>query len=325
MLKINAKFRDLIPPLTTAERQQLHDNIVDDGCVTETIKVWDGNIVDGHNRYEIATEEGIEYSIEYYDFESEQDAIEWILKNQLGRRNLSPDDASELRGRLYKARKESKGGDQKSKGQNALLGKSLGKSNKTASEIAEETGVNEKTVRRDEEYVDALDSLSAPVREAIKSKDVKATKSDVKTLAEFDKQSQAAIVGSVQSGEVATLKDALHQSDPTTEEETLDPLEMALSQSKEFDQTARKITEIEKWIDGMLRGPAAWMLRESGRTILTDLRNAKAAIKFCKPFKACPYCSGCLDRDEMSACTACKGFGWLNKKMWDSAPDEVKA
>ena len=53
-LRIDEKFKQLIPPLTSIERTQLEENIAKDGC-REPLCVWENVIVDGHNRYEICT------------------------------------------------------------------------------------------------------------------------------------------------------------------------------------------------------------------------------------------------------------------------------
>lgn len=49
-LRIDPEFEGKIPPLTTEEFQQLENNILADGVVINPIIVWDGVIVDGHNR-----------------------------------------------------------------------------------------------------------------------------------------------------------------------------------------------------------------------------------------------------------------------------------
>jgi hypothetical protein len=52
----------------------------------------------------------------------DRDAAEdWIDTNQLGRRNLTPDQASLLRGRRYNRLKKSHGGDRRSNDQNDHL------------------------------------------------------------------------------------------------------------------------------------------------------------------------------------------------------------
>ena len=88
MLKIKEEFKKLIPPLTVEEFKQLEQNCLDEG-IREKIITWNGFIIDGHNRFEIATRFNLEYQTESKHFESENDVKEWMINNQFGRRNLS--------------------------------------------------------------------------------------------------------------------------------------------------------------------------------------------------------------------------------------------
>ena len=53
---IDPEFKSKIPPLTDAEYEQLKENILEAGEVYEPIVVWNGTIVDGHNRWKIIQE-----------------------------------------------------------------------------------------------------------------------------------------------------------------------------------------------------------------------------------------------------------------------------
>ena len=94
-VKIDPEFEKLIPPLETEEYRQLEENIMKDGC-REALTVWNGVLVDGHNRYRICTEHHIKFQTENMDFPNREAVIEWILRNQLGRRNLSGFQKAEL-------------------------------------------------------------------------------------------------------------------------------------------------------------------------------------------------------------------------------------
>ena len=87
-LKINGRFAAVAPPLKDNERAILTESILENGCFSPLI-VWNGVIVDGHQRYSICREYGIPFDIEEMDFESENEALVWIIKNNLGRRNLT--------------------------------------------------------------------------------------------------------------------------------------------------------------------------------------------------------------------------------------------
>lgn len=90
---INKELRDLIPPLSEEEYQQLEENIVAEG-IRDPLVVWrqpDGNdmLIDGHNRFFISTHHaGIPFKTVNMDFADMGEAKLWIIRNQLGRRNI---------------------------------------------------------------------------------------------------------------------------------------------------------------------------------------------------------------------------------------------
>lgn len=87
-MQIKDEFRKLIPPLSVEEFKQLEANCLADG-IRDAILTWNGFIIDGHNRYEIAQRHGLTFKTESKEFESELDVKEWMINNQFGRRNLS--------------------------------------------------------------------------------------------------------------------------------------------------------------------------------------------------------------------------------------------
>lgn len=88
MLEIKKGFKDLIPPLTAEEFKQLEQNCLDEG-IRDAIVIWNEFIIDGHNRYEIATRWNLEYKTESKSFKDENAVKEWMINNQFGRRNLN--------------------------------------------------------------------------------------------------------------------------------------------------------------------------------------------------------------------------------------------
>ena len=96
-LKVDPEFQGKIPPLTFEELEQLEKNIVNDGKVINPIIVWNRLIVDGHNRYAILQKHpDIPYTVHEKEFADRFEVIIWICKNQLGRRNLSPEQKLSL-------------------------------------------------------------------------------------------------------------------------------------------------------------------------------------------------------------------------------------
>jgi 16S rRNA G966 N2-methylase RsmD len=87
-MKIKEEFKKLIPALSVEEYKQLEENCLAEG-IRESIITWNGYIIDGHNRYEIATKHDLKYESIDKSFDSEDDVKEWMIFNQFGRRNLS--------------------------------------------------------------------------------------------------------------------------------------------------------------------------------------------------------------------------------------------
>ena len=87
-LAVDPEFRDLIPPLNEEELKLLEESLVADGCESPII-VWNGAIIDGHNRYAICRKHDIPFSIQEKHFDTRDEVMLWMLRNQLGRRNLN--------------------------------------------------------------------------------------------------------------------------------------------------------------------------------------------------------------------------------------------
>ena len=86
-IKIDPEFKNLIPPLTDEEYDGLRDSLLSEGC-RDALVLWNDTLVDGHNRYEICKKHGIPFKTIQKNFDSREDAILWMMQNQLSRRNL---------------------------------------------------------------------------------------------------------------------------------------------------------------------------------------------------------------------------------------------
>ena len=76
-----------------------------------------------------------------------------MLLNQLGRRNLTSESVSYLRGTWYELTKQSRGGDRKSSGHFDHL--------KTETKLGAQFKASPKTIRRDAQFAKAVDTLSS--------------------------------------------------------------------------------------------------------------------------------------------------------------------
>lgn len=89
-IRVDEKFRTLLPPLSKAEKESLEASLLKDGCLTSIFVLVDGRIVDGHNRWDICKKHNIPIIWEVVDVGANDDEIaNWILEYQLSRRNLN--------------------------------------------------------------------------------------------------------------------------------------------------------------------------------------------------------------------------------------------
>ena len=201
-LRIDPEFESKIPPLTAEERSQLEANILEEGRLLNPLIVWKNIIVDGHNRFEILKEHPeIEYTVLEKEFAGREEAIVWICKNQLGRRNLTPEQRRYLVGKQYEAEKLAHGGSRKMEGdQPSCHGDNLVSQPKTCERIAQENGVNWRSVIRSEKFAQNVDAAEAAVpgtREKILSGKVKPTAAELASVSRAAPEERPGLVAEI--------------------------------------------------------------------------------------------------------------------------------
>ena len=201
-LKIDPEFQNQIPPLTDDEYKQLEENILKEGKLLAPLIVWNNILVDGHNRYAILQKHPeIYFSTMPLPFESREEVLAWICKNQLGRRNLTPEQKKFLIGKQYSVEHRKPGGN----GNN----QHTAASKKTAPEelcqidtipptatdtsvrkqIAERNNVSESYVVRSEKFmrgVEIMEQMMPGMQEKILSGQFKVRDADLHRLAKAD-------------------------------------------------------------------------------------------------------------------------------------------
>lgn len=177
MLKIKEEYRSLIPPLTDEEFELLKANCIEYG-IREPISVSEGFIIDGHNRYKIATENDLEYYTVEYDFDSEYDRIDWILINQLGRRNLNETQKDYLIGKRQI--------NEKLKPWRPVKGSKSWTLKKTAEKLADEYGIGTSSVYNNANFAAGVDKTAPELKDKILAGKAKVTKQDIQTIAKAE-------------------------------------------------------------------------------------------------------------------------------------------
>ena len=201
-LTIDPEFANKIPPLREEELEQLEENILADGVVINPLIVWDGVIVDGHNRYRILQKHPeIQFTTYEKKFTDRYAAIAWICKNQLGRRNLTPQQFKYLIGLQYEAEKCSSNYNgnrftslDKSR---CVQNEHTYKPERTAERIARENNLSGSYVRRAEHFakgVDAAEKVAPGIKQEILSGSIKPTEKAVAAIAKAPPEERPALV-----------------------------------------------------------------------------------------------------------------------------------
>mgnify|MGYP002800840094 FL=1 len=201
-LTIDPEFASKIPPLREEELKQLEENILADGVVINPLIVWNGVIVDGHNRYHILQKHPeIQFTTYEKQFPDRYAAISWICKNQLGRRNLTPQQFKYLIGQRYDAEKlaERFRGNQYTSVERSGCGQNVHNQNpeRTAEKIARENNLNEKYVRRAGHFaqgVDAAEEAVPGIKQEILTGSIKPTEKAVAAIAKAPPEERPALV-----------------------------------------------------------------------------------------------------------------------------------
>ena len=196
-------LKDLIRPLDNDEIGQLKANILANGC-QDSLKVWQTTqkvintdsatneeqfvLIDGHNRYKICTENNVSFAVSIMKFQSLDDVISWMIDLQLGRRNMSPNEIAYYRGLKYNQEKKIEKTDNFS---------STGTSLKTSQKLAEQYGINEKTIRRDAEFAKGVESLSPELKRDFLNGNVKVPKKDIEELGKADVKEKVSTIEAI--------------------------------------------------------------------------------------------------------------------------------
>lgn len=175
-LKIDKIFQTLIPPLSSEEYKQLEKNLLSEGC-RDPICIWNGRIIDGHNRYTICLQHNIPFKTKQINLRNRHEVIAWICTTQIGRRNISEETRRYLIGKRYETEKiigshNRTGNNQYTKAKEdrtKLLFEpnTLGKENNTARRLGEEYHLSHATIAKYGAYSRAIDDLATKNDEII--------------------------------------------------------------------------------------------------------------------------------------------------------------
>ncbi|MDQ1090401.1 MULTISPECIES: hypothetical protein [unclassified Siphonobacter] len=184
-ITILQELKELIPPLTPDELQQLEQNILKHG-VKDPVTIWETTtsiagideqslpvyiLIDGHNRFSIVQTHHLDFRINLVHFGSMAEVKDYMIDHQLGRRNLTPEQASYLRGLRYLQQKNVRGGNQYSPEQENI-----------SVNLGKEYGVSSRTIKRDGDFAAGLEKLTTEFKSDILSGKQKLPKASINAI-----------------------------------------------------------------------------------------------------------------------------------------------
>lgn len=162
IITILPQIEDLLYPLKPEELANLEASIRQYG-VREPLCLWDRDgeliLVDGHNRYAVATRNGLRFPTTTLEFKDLEEVLDWVDKNQIGRRNLTDEERAVTLGRIYQRKLDEK----RAAGRASSVEKET-EGAKVAGErmsdtVASEWNIGSATVKRASNFAEAVAAL----------------------------------------------------------------------------------------------------------------------------------------------------------------------
>jgi ParB-like chromosome segregation protein Spo0J len=315
--EIDPEFRDLLPPPSAEALAALKESLLSEGC-RESLVVWqhDGEpvLIDGHTRHRICTELGIPFKTTIKDLPDRDAVVDWILRTQLGRRNLSPEEFTLILGRRY-SRLKSQGART-----DLTFRQSDGKLNaqkqtrndddlieaaaRTADALAKEYGISARTVERAGQLVEAIKAVA------------KSTPNIEQQLIDGE-VSRRQVLGMAKPPAAPKAKEPPNDGDGRPIPAHLRDVFAKAEQFREFAQILSTMKgQVKQAVEA---DGVAWsqFSENEFRSLASRMHDL---FSLSGPFIICSYCGG----DHSASCTACKGAGFLSKAQARCVPKELR-
>lgn len=336
---IDPEISVLLNPLTNEERSDLESSIVLDGCRDAGIVAVlpDGSkfLADGHNRKTICAYFDIPFLFTEKAFLTRESVIQWVIKNQLGRRNLTDERKAYYCGMQFLNTRKSVGNPLFP--QNEGIGIDHGEA---AEKVAAEHGVSRSTVERNADFAKAVDALPTEEKEIVLSGKSGMTKADVvngKKLILCDRCQRTGPVAKcancIEARKAARKPkkepEQLEDSEPETPTVPVDgngvPWSgnalIAIKAEPQFIEMARQLSKMASLI---VKDESLHLYSFSMQSIVAAIKGIRSTLLDALPAYVCPYCAGTLKtiegQESGKACNVCNRQGWVAKSVYGRSP-----
>jgi len=200
---IDDEFRIYLPTLDKATYEALEQSLLEHGA-RDSLVLWNDILIDGYNRLRICTEHDIPFTTVSLGFDTREDVLDWIVENQLARRNLTPLELSHFRGVLFNSKKRVQGTNNQYtiKSENPHSEGKQGRS-ATARELGERFNVSKATIERDGKVAQAINAIaevSLDAKRKVLSGEVAVDRSKLQRLSKASKEEIEEVANQISEG-----------------------------------------------------------------------------------------------------------------------------
>jgi hypothetical protein len=335
-IAIDPEFAGLLPERDITE---LEEQILAEGAIRDPLVVWECNgskiLLDGHRRQRIRDRHP---SLPMpkpvvMEFETRDEAHDWVIDNQRNRRNCTPEEDRYLLGKKYLKNKPPRG-------KSATV---ADLQVRTKQEVAKSEGVSERTVHNAAQFAQAVDAVPELKAEVIDGK-VKTSAADLKAVAALPPQAREKATERIKAG--VPVKRAIAAAKPSTKpdapaaapeppkDEWGAPIQEhameAFEAVSQFEEIIKLLRQANKLYKDLAEHEGGKLLQRSGISINTrsgfkhaGIANAIRDLKDCKPaYTICPY-SVNEQQKHGKDCPLCHGLNWSPKFSKDRVPERL--
>jgi len=243
---IDEEFKQILPVLGEKELASIEKSILKYGCI-EPLKLWNGILLDGHNRLGVLTKHGLPVKTVSLELESREEAIIWIIDFQITRRNLNPVQLSYYRGLHYHTEKliitNKVGVNQFTEVEEQNVPQA--KRPSTADRLGDYYNVSSMTIKRDAQVTNAINFIgekSPDIKASILSGTTHITKKQLKELSSGTQDDVSVVVNEINNGTFVSRRPGT----PSTDHKTYDPTDSAVMQpwEREFSKMTDEFRSI---------------------------------------------------------------------------------
>ncbi|HXT31361.1 MAG TPA: hypothetical protein VN716_18815 [Vicinamibacterales bacterium] len=185
--RVDAEFEQVAPPLADDEIDALERQVTQHGILAPLV-VWQGVLVDGHNRFRLARRHRLRFDVREVLLLDRASVVAWICDQALARRSLTPLAAAYLRGKRYETAKRDSASTRFEPDARRGQSDHAAGFTRTDERLSKEIGVGARTIRRDAEFARDLDLLvvrmGVELRNEILGRKLQMTRRDVHLVVE---------------------------------------------------------------------------------------------------------------------------------------------